>query len=87
MYSPSLDQLGASESMLDPPPAYESVVSVILHPVHGPATAEAPDYYSDRSDQMTVMILPPKYDEVAEPLPEYVEEQCPVEEDYPTKPV
>ncbi|CAG5126576.1 unnamed protein product [Candidula unifasciata] len=74
IYSPSLDQLGTSESIVEPPPAYDSVVSVVLHPVPMPAVGDNSDHTLEDPDQMMVMVMPPKYDEVTKPLPAYLEE-------------
>ncbi|BFZ17997.1 hypothetical protein BsWGS_21036 [Bradybaena similaris] len=74
IYSPSLDQLGTSESMVEPPPTYESVVAVVLHPVPVPVVAGGSEHGAQDVDQMTVMVMPPKYDEVTKPLPGYLEE-------------
>uniref|UniRef100_A0A0B6YNJ3 Uncharacterized protein n=1 Tax=Arion vulgaris TaxID=1028688 RepID=A0A0B6YNJ3_9EUPU len=70
IYSTSLDQLGNSESMTEPPPTYDSVMSVILHPLHTQTVADN----LDGSGLTPVMVLPPKYDEVTKPLPEYLQE-------------
>ncbi|XP_059147491.1 uncharacterized protein LOC131935152 [Physella acuta] len=76
IYSPSLDQLGASEAMVEPPPAYDSVISIVLHPIHGSSAPPYMEQPEDDIDQTTAMVLPPKYDEVTKPLPEYFEEEC-----------
>ncbi|CAL1544070.1 unnamed protein product [Lymnaea stagnalis] len=77
IYSPSLDQLGASETMLEPPPAYDSVISIVLHPLHGQSAPAYVETLPDEEDQAAIMVLPPKYDEVTKPLPEYYEDHCP----------
>ncbi|KAH9502536.1 hypothetical protein Btru_068930 [Bulinus truncatus] len=75
IYSPSLDQLGASESMLEPPPAYDSVISIVLHPLHSQNLPAYVEHATDEDEQNSIMVLPPKYDEVSMPLPEYYEKQ------------
>lgn len=76
IYSPSLDQLGASEAMVEPPPAYDTVISIVLQPIHGSSAPPYMEQHEDDIDQTTAMVLPPKYDEVTKPLPDYFEEEC-----------
>jgi len=82
VYSPSLDQLGATEAMLEPPPAYSTVFSVSPPPVDpalGPGTPDVtcaiitPGMSHDQGDPSITMVLPPKYDAVTKPLPSYTE--------------
>ncbi|KAK0049060.1 hypothetical protein Bpfe_021488 [Biomphalaria pfeifferi] len=75
IYSPSLDQLGASETMLEAPPAYESVISIVLHPLHSHSAPAYVEHPVDEDDPTSIMVLPPKYDEVNMPLPEYYEKR------------
>ncbi|XP_005112614.1 uncharacterized protein LOC101846327 [Aplysia californica] len=74
IYSPSLDQLGASESMLEPPPSYDSVVPGAGREVSCEVVTVG-ETGQDGVGEALTMVLPPKYSEVTKPLPEYTEEE------------
>ncbi|KAK7475872.1 hypothetical protein BaRGS_00032922 [Batillaria attramentaria] len=69
IYTPSQDPL---PHIYDPPPAYDTVASFILAPLGQSAAhdgSSADD--SDVEKNQPVMVLPPKYDEAAKPIPPY----------------
>ncbi|XP_041363669.1 uncharacterized protein LOC121379225 [Gigantopelta aegis] len=76
IYTPSQDQL-TQVGLSDPPPAYESIVTYNLHAVQTTGLLE-----SDRAPDNIhhVMILPPKYDDISAPLPEYKDTQIPLDD-------
>lgn len=69
IYSPSLDQIGSSECSVEPPPTYETAVSILLHPLNSESEC------ADMSEP-PIMVLPPKYEDVTQPLPIYSERQA-----------
>lgn len=69
IYTPSQDPL---PYVCDPPPAYDTVVSLVLYPrgqQGGGEGSTAED--SDAENGQSVMVLPPKYDDVTKPIPPY----------------
>ncbi|RUS69984.1 hypothetical protein EGW08_022256 [Elysia chlorotica] len=72
IYSPSLDQIGSSESSLEPPPTYDTAISIVLHPLN----REGPEYQPQEGvEETSIMVLPPKYEDVMQPLPVYTERE------------
>ena len=77
IYSPSLDQIGPSESMVEPPPAYDTVISIMLQPLNPEnvsVVSPAVDDVEEASN--SIMVLPPKYEDAMQPLPVYSERHC-----------
>ncbi|GFO17369.1 hypothetical protein PoB_004387400 [Plakobranchus ocellatus] len=72
IYSPSLDQIGPSESAAELPPAYDAIVSIMLHPLHSEAVVEC-QAQLDEQEETSVMVLPPKYEDAMQPIPDYCE--------------
>lgn len=69
IYTPSQDPL---PYICDPPPAYDTVVAMVLSPLNRAVPMDnltADD--SDAENGQSVMVLPPKYDEVTRPIPPY----------------
>jgi len=85
IYSPSLDQLGATESMLEPPPSYDTVVPVMIHHTASELTTDdtVVNETGERSGEI-IFVHPPKYEEVTKPLPEYFEEEVLVSSPVPS---
>lgn len=69
IYTPSQDPL---PHIYDPPPAYDTVASIILSPLGQSAMNDCGSGDdSDVEKNQPVMVLPPKYDEAAKPIPPY----------------
>lgn len=69
IYTPSQDPL---PHIYDPPPAYNTVASFILSPIGwSSATDNVSTDDSDVEKNQPVMVLPPRYDEAAKPIPPY----------------
>ncbi|OWF40129.1 uncharacterized protein LOC110464196 [Mizuhopecten yessoensis] len=74
--TPSQDQLAYTS---DPPPAYETIMMTdlppgVISPVHPPDTEPSTSQGVTRYQVKAVMALPPKYSDVAAPLPSYGEQ-------------
>ncbi|KAK3743493.1 hypothetical protein RRG08_016344 [Elysia crispata] len=72
IYSPSLDQIGPSESSMEPPPAYDAAIAIVLHPLNSDCREHQPE---DALDETSIMVMPPKYEDAMQPLPVYSERQ------------
>ncbi|XP_046352767.1 uncharacterized protein [Haliotis cracherodii] len=71
IYTPSQDQL-TQVGCGEPPPAYDSLVLMPLPPGHPRVILDSDG--GSESDP-TIMVLPPKYDDIADPLPPYIEDR------------
>lgn len=68
IYTPSQDPL---PYVYDPPPAYDTVASLILTPLNPGGGEGATGDDSDGEKNPPIMVLPPNYDEAAKPIPAY----------------
>lgn len=68
IYTPSQDPL---PYVYDPPPAYDTVASIILSPLNPGGGEGATGDDSDGEKNPPIMVLPPNYDDAAKPIPAY----------------